>query len=948
MQFKIFTYNIDCIYEREGVIMNSTYSNKQDCTSPDKIITDTCPIAIEALPVGVICCMLDRDLTFIWGNSCFFNSIGYSKVEYMHLFINLHQYYKEYSESYESLQHALAQTIDNKESKLELTIQLPLKAGSYSWARLSGTIITYTEQLPIFQATLTDVTALMKEKEEQTFLYKQKFQYFHWMMDVYVGNIYVSDMNTYELLFINETACKTLGMPVHKVLGQKCYEIIQGRTSPCSFCTNDKLTEDSFYEWEFYNPILERTFIIKNRIINWEGHRARIELSHDMYSAEYKLAKKDQERETLVRSIPGGFARLDARDFSTILWYGAEFLDLIGYTAEQFENELHSQCTYIHPDDYARIIAILKEIQTTEENIITESRLITRSGKVKTITLTLRYVSAEKSWDKIPSYYSVGLDITKEREEEVRQRKALEDAYKLARISNEAKTNFLSSMSHDIRTPMNAILGMAYIAQANLTSPEKVHDCLSKINLSGQHLLNLINEVLDMSKIESGKIDLSSEIVSFPELFQNVMDMCQPLISDKNQELQISASHVQHENVVTDGSRLQQVFMNLLSNSIKYSPAGGIIRLHIRELPSLSENKGQYEFILTDNGIGMSEDYLPHIFEPFSRAEDSRISKIQGTGLGMAITENIIRMMNGTIEVKSKLGEGSQFIVSVSFEIFTEEEKNEAELSGLPVLVVDDDQIVCESATALLNELGMCGYWVQSGKEAVQRIVAAHESAEDFFAVILDWKMPDMDGLETVKEIRKKLGMEVPIIIISAYDYSNIEDEFKQAGADAFITKPLFKSKMLHVLQLFCHCETITPAPKSHKDVITLSGKRVLLVEDNDLNRELATELLQMHDLVVEAVENGKVAVEQFQNSDPGYYSCILMDIQMPIMNGYESTETIRNLNREDAKTIPIFALTANAFASDLGKAHSVGMDEHIAKPIDIDRLLEILQKWLG
>lgn len=928
--------------------MKRTYSNKQDCTSPDKKITDTCPAAIEALPVGVICCVLDRDLTFIWGNSCFFNSIGYSKAEYLHLFQNLQQYYIEYSESYKLLQHTLAQTIDKNESKLELTIQLPLKTGGYSWVRLTGTIIAATEQPAIFQATFTDVTALMQEKEEQSFLHKQKLQYFHWMMDVYVGNVYISDMHTYELLFINETGCKTLGMPAHKVLGQKCYEIIQGRTSPCPFCTNDKLTEDSFYEWEYYNPILERTFIIKNRIINWEGHRARIELSHDMYSAEYKLAKKDEEREALVRSIPGGFARLDARDLSTILWYGAEFLDLIGYTAEQFENELHSQCTYIHPDDYARIIAILKEIQTTEENIITESRLITRSGKVKTITLTLRYVSAEKSWDKIPSYYSVGLDITKEREEEARQRKALEDAYELARISNEAKTNFLSSMSHDIRTPMNAIMGMAYIAQANLTAPEKVQDCLSKINLSGQHLLTLINEVLDMSKIESGKIDLSSEVVSFPELFQNVMDMCRPLISEKNQELQISASHVQHENVVTDGGRLQQVFMNLLSNSIKYSPAGGIIRLHIRELPSFSENKGQYEFILTDNGIGMSEDYLPHIFEPFSRAEDSRISKIQGTGLGMAITENIIRMMNGTIEVKSKVGVGSQFIVSVSFEIFTEEEKNEAELTGLPVLVVDDDQIVCESATALLNELGMHGYWVQSGKEAVQRIVAAHENAEDFFAVILDWKMPDMDGLETVKAIRKKLGTDVPIIIISAYDYSNIEDEFKQAGADAFITKPLFKSKMLHVLQLFCHSETVTPAPKPFKDVITLSGKRVLLVEDNDLNRELATELLQMHYLVVEAVENGKVAVEQFRNSEPGYYSCILMDIQMPIMNGYEATETIRNLNRKDAKTIPIFALTANSFASDLGKAHSVGMDEHIAKPIDIDRLLEILLKWLG
>ena len=388
--------------------------------------------------------------------------------------------------------------------------------------------------------------------------------------------------------------------------------------------------------------------------------------------------------------------------------------------------------------------------------------------------------------------------------------------------------------------------------------------------------------------------------------------------------------------------------MNMLSNAIKYTPEGGTISLRLRELPSIIENKGQFEFVFADNGIGMPQEFLPHIFEPFTRAEDSRISKIQGTGLGMAITENIVRMMNGTIEVKSELGQGTQFIVSVPLELYREEQVQDAELAGLPVLVVDDDQMVCESATALLNELGMRGCWVLTGREAVDRVAAAHQEADDFFAVILDWKMPGMNGLETVRAIRGELGGDVPIIVISAYDYSDIEEEFRRAGADAFITKPLFKSKMLHVFQLFCHSRHPEPVCLPQRKITPpLKGKKVLLVEDNDLNREIAVELLQMQGLQVDEAENGRCAVERFAASAPGEYGCILMDIQMPVMNGYEATRGIRALKRRDARTIPILALTANAFSADLGKAHSAGMNDHVAKPIDIDYLVEVLQRWM-
>ena len=495
---------------------------------------------------------------------------------------------------------------------------------------------------------------------------------------------------------------------------------------------------------------------------------------------------------------------------------------------------------------------------------------------------------------------------------------------------------------------MNAIIGMTAIARANLHEPEKVNGCLGKINVSSMHLLRLINEVLDMSKIESGKVDLVLEDVSLPDVVDNIVSICRPMMVEKQQEFKVNIFNVRNEHVITDGDRLQQVFMNLLSNAIKYTPEGGKISLTINELKSELPTKGNYEFIFTDNGIGMPDEYMQHIFEPFARAKDESISKIQGTGLGLAITQNIVQMMNGTIEVQSRPGTGSIFTVSVPLELSLKEEQEHEELSGLPVLVVDDEQAVCESAAMLLQELGMRGSWVMSGVEAVERVVEAHERRDDFYAVILDWKMPDMDGLETVRVIRKRVGPKVPIIIISAYDYSNIEKEFIDAGADAFISKPLFKSKMLHVLQLFC--DTYKDAcdgdivPELYKE---MAGKRVLLVEDNELNREIAVELLEMQGLQVEAAENGKSAVELFVRSAPGYYDVVLMDIQMPVMDGYEATAAIRALPRQDVVRIPILALTANAFVTDVGKAKNAGMNDHITKPINLEVLFATLYKWL-
>lgn len=903
--------------------------------------------------MGAFCYLPDEDLSILWANDSFYRQSGLIEEEFTSRFQTLKQYYIGFPDDFKNIKEKVHKTLKQGKTGFTITARFPLENGAVSWMRISSTV---TEQIaagyPVCYAILKDITDFVRQAEKQKRSNEEAYQYFQWMMDEYTGNIYISDIETYELLYVNKTALNVLTelmqLSESEIIGRKCYEVIQGRTSPCPFCTNDRITENEFYEWEFDNPNLGRTFMIKNRVVNWCGRRARLELSHDMLSAEYRLAKKDQERDAIIRTIPGGFARIDARDMRTVLWYGGGFLDMIGYTQEQFENELLSKCNYVHPDDLERAVEVMRSSQATGVDTVAEGRIVTRGGEIKILTMTFSYVSGEESWDGIPSFYSVGIDITKEREEQARQREALEDAYKAARVASSAKTNFLSSMSHDIRTPMNAIMGMTTIAEANLDSPEKISNCLSKIESSSRHLLNLINEVLDMSKIESGKIDLILGNIDLSELIQSIVDICHPLIAEKEQEFQISVGEVKHEKVVTDGDRLRQVIMNILTNAIKYTPKGGRISLRINELNSVIPNEGQYEFIFSDNGVGMSDEYIKHIFEPFSRAEDSMTSRIQGTGLGMAITDNIVRMMNGTIEIKSRLGEGSQFTVSIPLELQDEEKEETLSLAGRSVLIVDDDRIACESTSTLLNELGIQSHWAMSGIEAIDCITRAHGQGEDFFAILVDWKMPEMDGLEIVKCIRQKIDKWIPVIVISAYDYSNIEKEFLHGGADLFITKPLFRSKMLHALKSFLTDNNVELSRSAAiKRFTDFSGKRVLLVEDNELNREIAIELLKMQTLNIDLAEDGQEALAMFKASEPGEYAAILMDIQMPVMNGYDAAAAIRTLERKDARTIPILAMTANAFVSDIGKARNAGMNDHIAKPIDIKVLVETLQKWI-
>ena len=542
----------------------------------------------------------------------------------------------------------------------------------------------------------------------------------------------------------------------------------------------------------------------------------------------------------------------------------------------------------------------------------------------------------------------------KDVDEEVRQgqqiQQALREAVDAANASSKAKSDFLSSMSHDIRTPMNGIIGMTAIAANHLGDRDRVADCLRKISESSSHLLGLINEVLDMNKIESGKIELEDEEFNLAELIDKMMTMTRPQMQAHEHSFRVNIINVEHEQVIGDSRRLEQVFVNIMSNAIKYTPNGGKISLSIRETPTKTRGFGHYEFIFEDNGYGMTEEFQKHLFEPFTRANDKQTAGIQGTGLGMTITRNIARMMGGDVTVESTYGEGSKFTVSVYLKLQNEKKINYDSFLDLRVLVADDDPVCCESTCEILTDMGMNSEWVLSGKAAVDRVKTRHDQKRDFFAIILDWKLPDQDGVETTRQIRRLVGEGVPIIIFSAYDWTEIEKEAREAGASAFVSKPLFRTKLAALFDSLVNAgseDAGNDAPLRDLEDMDLSGRRVLLAEDQELNAEIAMDFLSMTGLEVDWAKDGEQEVAMLAASPDGYYSMIFTDIQMPNMNGYEATRAIRAMDRPYAKNIPIVAMSANAFAEDVLNSKKAGMNEHITKPIDIEVLARMLDTYV-
>ncbi|RHV83995.1 response regulator [Lachnospiraceae bacterium OF09-33XD] len=522
----------------------------------------------------------------------------------------------------------------------------------------------------------------------------------------------------------------------------------------------------------------------------------------------------------------------------------------------------------------------------------------------------------------------------------------LEKARQSALEANKAKSEFLANMSHDIRTPMNAIVGMTAIATAHIDDRKQVQNCLRKITLSSKHLLGLINDVLDMSKIESGKLTLTTEQISLKEVVEGIVNIMQPQVKTKKQTFDIHVENILTENVWCDGVRLNQVLLNLLSNATKYTPEGGSIQLSLFEEKSpKGENYVQIHIKVKDNGIGMSPDFLKKIFESYSRADGARIHKTEGAGLGMAITKYIVDAMEGTIDIKSELDKGTEFFLSFDFEKTVAEEMDMV-LPSWNMLVVDDDELLCETATDALKSIGIKAEWTLSGEKAIELVIHHHKKRDDYQIILLDWKLPGMNGIQVAKEIRRNLGDEVPILLISAYDWSEFEAEAREAGISGFISKPLFKSTLYHALRQYMDIET--EQDQTLDQNIDLSGRRILLAEDNELNWEVARELLSDLGVELDWAEDGQICLDKFQSSPDGYYDAILMDIRMPHMTGYEATKSIRGLNHPDALTIPIIAMSADAFSDDIQNCLECGMNAHIAKPIDVIELTRILKRYLS
>ena len=521
----------------------------------------------------------------------------------------------------------------------------------------------------------------------------------------------------------------------------------------------------------------------------------------------------------------------------------------------------------------------------------------------------------------------------------------LEKARQGALAANKAKSEFLANMSHDIRTPMNAIVGMAAIATAHIDDREQLQNCLRKITLSSKHLLGLINDVLDMSKIESGKLTLTIEQLSLKEVIEGIVSIVQPQIKSKKQSFDIHVENILTENVWCDGVRLNQVLLNLLSNATKYTLEGGSIRLFLSEENSpKGENYVRIHITVKDNGIGMSPEYLEKIYESYSRADGARIHKTEGAGLGMAITKHIVDAMEGTIDIQSELGVGTEFLLTFDFEKAVVMDMDMV-LPSWNMLVVDDDELLCETATDALKSIGIKAEWTLSGEKAIELVNQHHKKRDDYQIILLDWKLPGMNGIQVAKEIRRNLGDGVPILLISAYDWSEFEAEAREAGIDGFISKPLFKSTLYHALCQYMDIETENDQTLDQN--IDLSGRRILLAEDNELNWEVARELLSDLGVELDWAEDGQICLDKFEKSSEGYYDAILMDIRMPHMTGYEATKAIRGLNHPDALSIPIIAMSADAFSDDIQRCLEFGMNAHIAKPIDIVEVSRLLKRFL-
>lgn len=746
--------------------------------------------------------------------------------------------------------------------------------------------------------------------------------------------IYVADVDTYDLLYMNEHAMKILNTDSETYRQYKCYELIQGLDTPCPFCTNKYLSYDQIYVWEFKNPFLRRHFSIRDKLIKWEGRTARLELSFDVTDYKREVETLEDQISSMVQSIPGGICQVADDGLLTILWHNDAFLNLIGYTVEQFKTELNNAASYIIPEDMAAVAGALEAAKQTRQTQTLEMRIKRRDGEALTLLTTLSYTPSTEG-APCPSFYSVVVNITEYKRLLERNEREVKDALLAkAEAASQSKSRFLSRMSHELRTPLNAVIGMNRLAIQSSEDKHVLRGCHEKIESAAQYLLSLINDVLDFSRIESGKLHLAMQVFSLPTFLYDLYDMFADTAEQRRLHFSLQVEPFEEEQFTGDALHLKQIFVNLLSNAFKFTGQHGDVSLKVRKLTRRSRIT-VLEFTISDTGIGIPADGLTRIFNLFEQGNGDIANRYGGSGLGLTITKSLVELMDGTITAQSKEGEGSSFTVILPLATELEAHPWECPKEGsLRVLVADETD--GQAAVRILEAAGIGATHASDGAQAVLLLDASLSGREPFDAVLLAEEFPGADLIRD--HLRRPELADVGLLSTGTHPSS-----IASTGPSVFIRKPFFRSTLLKGLsELYEH----KPKEASQKAPFDFTGKRLLLVEDNELNMEIATELLKGYGFAIVPACNGQEALTLFAASPPRHFDAVLMDVLMPVLDGLGATRKIRRLEREDARTVPIIALSANAFEEDRQKSLDSGMNAHVSKPLDLDALCRLLESF--
>ena len=918
-------------------------------------------LLMNVLEVSVSKHLADEHFTCIWANDYYYQMIRYSKEEYEARFHNHpDEFFANNPEGWQIITEKVRASIANRENSCTAYIPMLYPNGEKYWVKLKSVYTDeYIDGCRVSYTTMTDITEMMQTRLEKEQHFQRVFEQVSQEQDMLMSALNVS---VSKHLMDEHFTCIRANEFYYRLIGytkEECHSIFHDHV--------DEFFANNSDSWNILHKKIEATIAdnddsysvflpmyYPNGSVYWvklvgfftDEYIDGRQVTYATMVNVTDMLQIQKERTIAYDNIPGFIVKYRVTPDSLLM---LEASDRIG---NLFDVQDPSST------DPLRVLA------PESRELMQEQFSHLRSREHFEATLHMKDKSDQDRWfqasfsciDTIaadPVYLAVFIDITdvtvlRELRCKLEERtEMLNNALDKAEKANLAKSDFLSRMSHDIRTPMNAIVGMTKIAFSHIKEPEKMEDCLKKIELSSQHLLSLINDVLDMSKIESGKITPNIGPLLLPELIENVVTIMQPDIKAKKQQFSVRLQNVIHENIYCDALRLRQAFINILSNACKFTPVGGSIAMDIEECAAEEADRAVYTFTFVDTGIGINPEFVDKIFDAFSREYDSRMEQAEGTGLGMAITKKVMDMLGGTVSVESQVGRGTTFTVVLPVRVGRITPAG-IQLPHARVLIADADREVCENSARFLGECGISADWAVSGHEALSKAEEAHASGRDYRAVILDGQLTDISGVDTARLIREKTGDASPILAISAYDWSDIEPAAKAAGVRGFLQKPLFRSTLAASLKKYLLDQDTDQTEDVQKQSFDFTGKTFLLADDNELNREIAEVLLTSTGAVIDSVCNGFQCVEKFAGSPEGYYNLILMDIQMPQMNGYTATQKIRDLSRSDARTVPILAMTADAFSEDIEAAMAVGMNAHLAKPLDINLVIRTISRFLN